>query len=120
MLFGQTVLVGQNVEIVRPLGDVFNINLEGEFIQFDFVDSGTEFSGGGFNGWLFEDTSDNLVTIEGYEIDSASFGVTGLESVQLGFDEDAVWANFDGVRVPASGDFIRMKVLFAIFEDGFE
>lgn len=120
IIFGQTVVVGPGVEIVRPLGDVYNINLQGEFIQFDFVISGTLFGGGVFNGWLFEVLDNGLAFIEGYEIDSASFGITGLEGVQIGFDSNSVWANFDGVQIPAKGDFIRMKVLFGIFEDNFE
>lgn len=117
ILESHTVIVGPGVELPPTLiysDDDFSIDIGADYILFSFVGEDQQlWDPTAFNGWRFSDSNGTILEIIGYTIDSVSNGVSGLTDDALGFDADAVWADFSGVAIEEGpGDFIRLQVGF--------
>jgi hypothetical protein len=112
VLESHSVVVSAGVELPSTaiLNDSkFAIDIGDDWIEFQF-NAASSWSATTFNGWLFRDALGALPPFGGFAVDSYSAGVTGVGGISTGFNDDEVWANFAGMQVAGSGDWIRLKV----------
>lgn len=98
-------------DIVNSNG--FEVDIDDDSIIFRFS-STSSWTGEAFNGFYFSDINDRIPPITGFDIESTTSGVGGLEPSALEFSEDAVWANFAGVvaSIQLGPQEIRLRVNF--------
>ena len=114
VLESHVITVSSGVELPNTtiINDTkFEIDLGDDWVEFRF-NASTTWSSVSFNGWLFRDALNGLPLITGYSIDSFSAGITGTANIVTGFTADEFWADFSGMGVAGSGDWIRLKVDF--------
>lgn len=107
------VVVGPGIELPDNVivNGGFNIDIGDDYIQFNSLIPVFIWTNMSFNGWRFSDTFGTIPEIIGFEIDSFTLGITGLEQADLDFDAESVWGNFAGVQSNVGG-FIRLSVIF--------
>ena len=114
VLEGHSVTVGTGVELPSTSinsSSYFDIDIGDDYVEFDF-NTASNWQATSFNGWLFRDALNGLPPITGYSVDSFSAGIGGVSGITTGFNNDEFWANFAGMTVANSGDWIRLKVRF--------
>ncbi len=107
-----TVVVGPGVglPITTIVSDTkFDIDLGDDWVEFRF-NTNANWTDSSFNGWLFRDGADNLPDVTGYSVDSYSTGISNAFGIVTGFNDNEFWADFGGVVVGGSGDWIRLKL----------
>lgn len=115
------LVVGPGVDLPDAeiqYGTGCDIFIHGPYIEFEFS-SAITYDTTTFNGWRFADLDSRLPGIGGASLDFVSAGVIGLGPDDLTYTEDSVSLNLSGVETPASG-YIRIRVDFGLFFDGFE
>lgn len=96
----------------------FDVFVHGPYIEFEFS-AGVYFNPATFNGWRFTDLDSRLPDIGRATLDYVSPAIAGLDPSTVSSTENSFSINLSGVTVSDAG-YIRLRVDFGIFFDGFE